>query len=61
VLRALAWGKSNKEIANDLAISVKTVEYHKSRGAEKLGVRSRAEIVRYALAAGWLAGDEVAE
>jgi two-component system, NarL family, response regulator NreC len=58
VLRALAWGKSNKEIAGDLAISVKTVEYHKSRGAEKLGVRSRAEIVRHALAEGWLAGED---
>jgi two-component system response regulator NreC len=58
VLRALAWGKSNKEIANELSISVKTVEYHKSRGAEKLGVRSRAEIVRHALAEGWLVEED---
>ena len=54
VLRLVAWGMSNKEIASHLNISVKTVEYHKSRSAEKLGLRSRAEIMRYALSQGWL-------
>jgi two-component system response regulator NreC len=57
VLRALAWGKSNKEIAADLAISVKTVEYHKAKAGEKLGLRTRTDILRHALAQGWLRGD----
>jgi FixJ family two-component response regulator len=43
--RVLA-GKTNKRIANELAISVKTVEYHRSRMMEKLGVTSIAELVR---------------
>jgi DNA-binding NarL/FixJ family response regulator len=55
VLRAIAWGKSNKEIAGDLEISTKTVETYKARIVEKLGLRSRTEMVRYALARGWLA------
>ena len=54
VLRLVAWGMSNKEIASQLNISIKTVEYHKSRSAETLGLRSRAEIMRYALSQGWL-------
>lgn len=57
VLRALAWGKSNKEIAADLGISVKTVEYHKAKAGEKLGLRTRTDILRHALAQGWLRGD----
>lgn len=55
VLRAIAWGKSNKEIAGELEISTKTVETYKARIVEKLGLRSRTEMVRYALARGWLA------
>lgn len=55
VLRRIAWGESNKEIAARLGISIKTVETYKARIAEKLGLRSRTEIVRYALARGWLA------
>ena len=54
VLRGIAWGHSNKEIAAALGISVKTVESYKSTATEKLGVRSRTEILRYALAHGWL-------
>jgi DNA-binding NarL/FixJ family response regulator len=54
VLRAIAWGKSNKEIAGDLEISTKTVETYKARITEKMGLRTRTEIVRYALARGWL-------
>jgi DNA-binding NarL/FixJ family response regulator len=54
VLRRIAWGESNKEIARELGISVKTVETYKARVSEKLGLRSRTEIVRYALQQGWL-------
>jgi DNA-binding NarL/FixJ family response regulator len=54
VLRLTAQGFSNKEISGRLDVSVKTVETYKMRGAEKLGLRTRAEIVRYAVAHGWL-------
>lgn len=54
VLRLIAWGHSNKEIANQLDISVKTVETYKSRLSEKLELHSRADIVRYAIREGWL-------
>lgn len=54
VLTAIAWGFSNKEIARDLALSVKTVETYKTRVAEKLGLRSRTEMVQFALRQGWL-------
>lgn len=54
VLRLIAWGHSNKEIADKLGISVKTVEYHKARSMDKLALHSRAEVVNYALHRGWL-------
>jgi DNA-binding NarL/FixJ family response regulator len=54
VLRLVAWGYSNKEIASQLNISVKTVETYKARLAEKLELNSRTEIVRYAVRHGWL-------
>jgi DNA-binding NarL/FixJ family response regulator len=54
VLRLVAWGYANKEIAGRLNISVKTVETHKSNVMEKLGLRSRSDFVRYALRQGWL-------
>lgn len=54
VLRLIAQGFTNKEIGVKLSISVKTVETYKSRSMEKLGLDSRADIVRYALAQGWL-------
>lgn len=54
VLCLVAWGHSNKEIATQLNISVKTVETYKTRLMEKLELRSRAEIVRYAVRQGWL-------
>jgi DNA-binding NarL/FixJ family response regulator len=54
VLSRLAWGYSNKEIAADLGLSVKTVETYKVRVGEKLGLRSRTDMVRYALRQGWL-------
>ncbi|MEO8572785.1 MAG: response regulator transcription factor [Pyrinomonadaceae bacterium] len=54
VLRLIAWGYSNKEIATRLDLSVKTVEAHKSNAMRKLNMRSRIDIVRYAILQGWL-------
>jgi DNA-binding NarL/FixJ family response regulator len=54
VLKLIALGYTNKEIAAQLYISVKTVETYKARILEKLNLRSRADIVRYALKKGWL-------
>lgn len=54
VLRMIAWGYSNKEVASRLELSVKTVEVHKANAMRKLGMRSRIDIVRYALLQGWL-------
>jgi DNA-binding NarL/FixJ family response regulator len=56
VVRLVAAGHSNKEIAGQLAVSVKTVETYKARSLEKLGLHSRADLVRYALQQGWLQG-----
>ena len=61
VLRWIAWGRSNKEIAASLAISIKTVESYKASATQKLGLRSRSDIMRYALARGWLAEDKAPE
>jgi DNA-binding NarL/FixJ family response regulator len=54
VLRLVAGGHSNKAIASRLDISVKTVETYKARAMEKLGFRSRVDVVRYAADQGWL-------
>jgi DNA-binding NarL/FixJ family response regulator len=54
VLRQIAWGLSNKEIAAALDLSVKTVEVHKANAMRKLGLRGRIDIVRYAVLQGWL-------
>ncbi|MGO4888054.1 response regulator [Anaerobacillus sp. MEB173] len=54
VLELVAKGFSNKEIAESLVISVKTVESHKSNLMEKLGLKTRPELVRYALKKGLL-------
>jgi len=54
VLRLIAWGYSNKEIAARLDLSVKTIEAHKANAMHKLGMRSRIDIVRYAILQGWL-------
>jgi DNA-binding NarL/FixJ family response regulator len=54
VLIMLAWGYSNKEIAGRLKLSVKTVETYKLRIGEKLCLRSRTEMVQFALRQGWL-------
>ena len=53
-LRLVARGYSNKEIAAQLNISVKTIETHKGNAMHKLGMRNRIDIVRYAMLQGWL-------
>ncbi len=55
VVRLVAQGYSNKEVAAKLKLSVKTVETYKARSMEKLGMCSRVDIVRYATKQGWLA------
>ncbi|WP_409344666.1 response regulator [Paenibacillus sp. MBLB4367] len=57
VLAKVALGYANKEIAEQLIISVKTVETHKSNLMEKLGLKTRADLVKYALKKGLLHGD----
>jgi len=54
VLQLVAEGKSAKEIAATLFISVKTVEFHKKHLMDELNVRSSAELVRYAVERGWV-------
>jgi two-component system response regulator NreC len=57
VLRLLALGHTNQEIAKMLYISVRTAETHRAHIMQKLGLSSRAELVRYALAEGLLEDD----
>lgn len=54
VAQLTAAGYGNKEIAGRLELSVKTVETYRARSMEKLGLKSRAELVRYAVQNGWL-------
>lgn len=57
VLRLAAGGLHNKEIAEQLSISIRTVEGHLSHVLDKLGVTSRTEAVVYGWAHGWFATD----
>ena len=54
VLRLIAIGHGNKEVAARLKISVKTVEVHKSNAMRKLGLTGRVDIIRYGVLKGWL-------
>jgi two-component system response regulator NreC len=54
VLELLAHGHTNREVADRLSLSVKTVETHRSRLSEKLGLHSRADLVRLAIELGLL-------
>ncbi len=58
VLDLIAQGYTNQQMADRLGLSVKTIETHRSRLVEKLGLRSRAELVRYALDSGLFAPGE---
>jgi DNA-binding NarL/FixJ family response regulator len=53
VLQLAAAGYSNKEISSRLQIGVKTIETYKTRAMEKLGLDTRAQLVRYAIVQGW--------
>jgi DNA-binding NarL/FixJ family response regulator len=57
VLKLIAFGYSNKEIATRLDLSVKTVEAHKANAMRKLGIASRIDIVKYAILQNWLQDD----
>lgn len=54
VLRLIAYGNTNQQVADRLCVSVKSVETYKARLMEKLGIKGRAELVRYALQHGFL-------
>ena len=49
ILKLLALGHTNAQVAHDLYLSIRTVETHRAHIQQKLGLRDRAEIVRYAL------------
>lgn len=52
VLKMVALGHTSAEIAEELSLSAKTVETYRARGMEKLGLRTRAALVKYALQEG---------
>jgi DNA-binding NarL/FixJ family response regulator len=54
VLRLIAQGYSNKEIAAQMSLSVKTIEVHKANAMRKLNMRGRIDIVKFAVSQGWL-------
>ncbi|MBI2878940.1 MAG: response regulator transcription factor [Candidatus Rokubacteria bacterium] len=54
VLCLIAQGHTNQQVADRLCLSVKTVETYRARLMEKLGLKSRADLVRYALSTGLL-------
>jgi two-component system response regulator NreC len=54
VLKLIALGYTHQQIADRLYLSIKTVETYKTRLMEKLNLRGRADLVRYALSRGWL-------
>lgn len=60
VLKMVAEGFSSREIAGQILVSTKTVETYRARISEKLGLDSRAALVRYALESGLLATDNLA-
>ena len=57
VLRLLAQGHSNKQVADQIRVSVKTVETYRTRLREKLGLKERAELYRFAVESGLLNPD----
>jgi len=57
VLKLVAGGKSTKEIAYELKLSIKTVETHRAQIMERLGIRDVAGLVRYALRTGLVPPD----
>ncbi|NUQ83236.1 MAG: response regulator transcription factor [Anaerolineales bacterium] len=57
VLKMVALGHTSAEIAEQLSLSVKTVETYRARGMEKLGLRTRAALVKFALQEGLIKRD----
>ncbi|MCL4528492.1 MAG: response regulator transcription factor [Chloroflexi bacterium] len=57
VLKMVALGYTSTEIAGQLSLSAKTVETYRARGMEKLGLRTRAALVRFALQEGLIKGN----
>jgi len=57
VLRLVAYGYTAQEIADQLGLSVKTIETYRARGMEKLGLTSRAALVRFALSKGIISAE----
>jgi DNA-binding NarL/FixJ family response regulator len=54
VITGLAEGKSAREVAEDLGVGVGTVEQHRHLAYKALGIRSIVDLVKYALAQGWV-------
>lgn len=54
VIRLIARGHTSKEMAEALGISPRTLETYKARAMSKLSLRTRAELIRYAMQVGWL-------
>lgn len=54
VIRMIAHGHTAKEMAAELQLSPRTLETYKARAMSKLNLRSRADLIRYALRSGWL-------
>ena len=54
VIRLIAEGHTSKEMAQSLGLSPRTLETYKARAMSKLNLRTRAELIRYALRSGWL-------
>ena len=57
VSRLLAQGLTMKEVAQQLNLSPRTLETYRARAMEKLGLKSRADLIRFAMKRGWLSAD----
>jgi two-component system response regulator NreC len=57
ILKYIAFGYSNKEIATRIDLSIKTIEAHKANAMKKLGISGRIDIVKYAILQNWLQDD----
>ncbi len=61
VLQLVAEGKANKQVADDLNISIKTVEKHRQHLMEKLGIHDTAGLTRYAISSGVIESNVMVE
>jgi DNA-binding NarL/FixJ family response regulator len=59
VLQLVARGYSHKEIAAQLGVSLKTVETYKARAMEKMNLKTRVDVIRHAVSAGWFEREKV--